>query len=407
MTFKNPVLAILGGEPAFSMPRHVGTPFIPPRDLVHASLDEILDSKRFTNDGPFVLQLEALLANLHSVKRVVVMSNATTALQLLFRALSLEGEIIMPAFTFIATAHAAAWERLQPRFVDIKHSTHCIDPSSVQDSISAATAALVGVHLWGHVCDIDALTSIANNHKIPLLVDASQAIGWNHACLASAFDALDGPLASVISLHATKLVSSLEGGAVLTNDDSLADQLRKMRNFGFSGYDKVISLGINAKMNEFAAAFAIRGLECFNQLVMHSRDVWLEYQRLLADLPGITFLFPAGCTPVNYHYVVLMVDSSLCHLSRDELIEVLWAENIRARRYFYPGCHRSEPYASRGCEWIPDLPVTDYVAANALVLPASSAVSVHEVSMISERIRLALHHSCQVRQILISSPSSM
>jgi dTDP-4-amino-4,6-dideoxygalactose transaminase len=335
------------------------------------------------------------------------MTNATTALQVLFRALGLTGDVIMPAFTFIATAHAAAWERLQPRFVDILYDTHCINPSSVLDSINAETAALVGVHLWGHLCDINALQSISKSHRIPLLLDASQAIGWNHSCLASACGDVEGPLASVISLHATKLVSSLEGGAVLTNDDGLANDLRAMRNFGFSGYDNVVSLGTNAKLSEFAAAFALRGLECFDLLVDHAKKVWLEYKRLLADLPGITFLSPSSCDPVNFNYAVLLVNSSLCRLSRDELIEVMWAENIRARRYFYPGCHRSEPYASYASESIPSLPVTDDVAASVLVLPASSAVTLQDVSLIVQRIRLALQASCQVRQALLSCSATV
>lgn len=402
MTCKSSTLAILGGNPAFSIPRHVGTPFVPQRDLLHASLDEVLDSRRFTNDGPFVLRLEDTLAGLHGVKHVVTMTNATTALQLLFRAFHLAGDVIMPAFSFIATAHAAAWEGLQPRFVDILQDTHCINASLVCDSINADTAALVGVHLWGHLCNINALQSIASANRIPLLLDASQAIGWNHSCLANASADGEGPLASVISLHATKLVSSLEGGAVLTNDDSLAADLRRMRNFGFSGYDNVVSLGTNAKLSEFAAAFALRGLECFDYLVDHGRRIWLEYKRLFADLPGVTFLSPSSCDPVNYHYAVLLVDSSLSQLSRDELMQVMWAENIRVRRYFYPGCHRSEPYASRDSESIPSLPVTDDVAASVLVLPASSAVTLQDVSLIVQRFRLALQASCQVRQALLS-----
>ena len=142
-----PPLAILGGKPLFAQPRHVGTPFIPPRELLHASLDEILDARRLSNDGPFVQRLEHRLAERHGVAHAVAMCNATIAMQLLFRALGLRGEIIMPSFTFVATAHAATWEGLQPVFVDIHRDTHGIDATAAAKAVTAATAAIVGVHL--------------------------------------------------------------------------------------------------------------------------------------------------------------------------------------------------------------------------------------------------------------------
>ena len=401
-----PPLAILGGNPAFADPRHVGTPFIPPRELLHASLDDILDARWLTNNGPFVHKLEQLLADRHGVTHAVAMCNATIALQLLFRALGLKGEIIVPSFTFIATAHAATWEKLEPRFVEISPETHCIDPAAAAAAISTKTAALVGVNLWGQPCDVARLGQIANDAGIPLVLDAAQALGCQTKHLSREQPTAVGAVASVISLHATKVVSSLEGGAILTNDEALAEELRRLRNFGFAGYDTVVSLGTNAKLNEFSAAFAIRGLECLDNIIQHNRIIRLMYQESLADLPGVSFHDPPTSPTANHHYAVLMVDPTDCPLSRDELMFALWAENVLARRYFYPGCHRMEPYASRLASWQPHLPVTEAVAASVLVLPASSAVSPQDVELISQRIRQALQQHDDVRERLQASASA-
>jgi len=392
-----PLLAILGGTPLFAEPRHVGTPFIPPRELLHASLDEILDGRRLSNDGPFVRRLELLLADRHGVAHAVAMCNATIAMQLLFRAMDLRGEIIMPAFTFVATAHAATWEGLETVFVDIDRETHCIDPIAVANAVTADTAAIVGVQLWGQPCDVERLAIISKNADIPLIFDAAQALGCdcsNHSTgLATSYDSV----ASVISLHATKIVSGLEGGAVLTNDDALADKLRRMRNFGFEDYDRVASLGTNAKLNEFSAAFAIRGLECLDDLIQRNSRIRDAYRECLRDLPGVAFHAPVKAESVNHHYAILMIDPGACPLTRDELVKILWAENVLARRYFFPGCHRMEPYASRPAAQRLRLPATDDVADSVLALPASSAVTVDDVVLICQRIRIALEMHASVR----------
>ncbi|MFM8703781.1 MAG: DegT/DnrJ/EryC1/StrS family aminotransferase [Planctomycetia bacterium] len=393
-----PLLAILGGKPLFAEPRHVGTPFIPPRELLHSSLDEMLDARRLSNDGPFVQRLEHRLADRHGVAHAVAMCNATIAMQLLFRARGLRGEIIMPSFTLGATAHAATWEGLEPVFVDIHRDTHGIDATAAAKAVSSATAAIVGVHLWGQPCDVERLSILARNAGVPLVFDAAQAVGCGHGSLLSGDSAGETAVAAVISLHATKVVSGLEGGAVLTNDDTLADELRRMRNFGFAGYDRVVSLGTNAKLDEFSAAFAVCGLESLDSLILRNRKIRDLYRECLTDLPGVSFHAPPASGSANHHYAILMVDPAACPLVRDELMRTLWAENILARRYFFPGCHRMEPYASRPADRRPWLPVTDEVAAGVLALPAGSAVSPNDVLLISHRIRIAVEQHARVRE---------
>jgi dTDP-4-amino-4,6-dideoxygalactose transaminase len=398
-----PPLALLGGEPVFDRPRHVGAPFIPPRELLHASLDEILDSRWLTNNGPCVHRLERMLASRHGATHAVAMCNATIALQLLLRALGAAGEVILPSFTFIATAHAARWENLTTRFADIATDTHCIDPAAVAEAVGPDTAAIIGVNLWGQACEVEPLGRIASGSGIPLLLDAAQALGSQLGPQLRAEAVASGALAAVISLHATKIVSGLEGGAILTNDGALAEDLRLRRNFGFAGYDNVVSLGTNAKMDEFSAAFAIRGLECLDGLMERNRAIGRLYQENLADLSGLSVHAPKRSPTSNHHYSVLMVDGAQCPLTRDELMHTLWAENILARRYFFPGCHRMEPYASQPAVGQAPLPCTDAVAAGVLVLPASSAVDMEDVPLICERIRCALQQHEQVRERLYGS----
>jgi dTDP-4-amino-4,6-dideoxygalactose transaminase len=388
-----PPLAILGGPPAFPTPRHVGAPFIPPRQGLHAALDAVLDARWLTNDGPCVHRLEALLAARHGVNQAVAMANGTLALQLLFRALGLRGEILLPSFTFIATAHAATWERLDTRFVDIERASHCLDPRATAAAVGASTAAIVGVHLWGQRCDVEGLGQIASRAGIPLILDGAQGLGIP-------MEAPGGALATVLSLHATKIVSGLEGGAVLTNDGALAGALRRLRNFGFAGYDKVVGLGTNAKLNEFSASFALQALTCLDSLIQRNKIIREEYKAHLDHLPGISFHAPSQGDSINHHYAVVMVDNQLCPLTRDELMHTLWAENILARRYFYPGCHRMEPYRSLPAAPSTVLPVTEAVADSVLVLPGGSALRRSEVGVIGQRIRQALEQAPRVRDSL-------
>lgn len=385
-------LAILGGPPAFSAPRHVGMPTIPDRAALHARIDDILDSRRLSNDGPFVREFERRVAEATGARHAVAMCNATVAMQVLIRALDLAGEAIMPSFTFIATAHAAAWEGLTPVFVDVDPATHCVDPARVAAAIGPQTAAIVGVHLWGTCCDVDALAAIADDRGIPLLFDAAHAFG----CTSRGRPVGTLGRASVLSFHATKVVHALEGGAVLTNDSDLADRLRLMRNFGFRGYDDVGCLGTNAKLNEVSAAVGLGSLEQFPSLVERNRANLVAYRRALVRVPGFEFYGHDDHESQNWHYAIVRVDAARCPLTRDELVEALWAENILVRRYFAPGCHRSAPYRD-GAARHGRLPVTERLAAEILALPTGTGVSPADVRVIAERVTAIVGQAHRVR----------
>lgn len=382
-------LAILGGAPAFTEPLHVGRPNIGDRDGFLRRLTDLLDRRWLTNEGPLVRELEQRIAGLLGVRHCVAVANGTVALELTIRALELRGEVVVPAFTFVATAHALQWHGITPVFCDIDPDTHTVDPAAVEAAIGPHTTGIIGVHVWGHPCDIGALTAIAQRQRLRLLFDAAHAFGCSYqgAMIGRFGDA------EILSFHATKFFNTFEGGAVVTNNDDLAARLRLMRNFGFAGYDLVVSVGINGKLTEVAAAMGLTNLESMERFIDVNRQHYEQYRQTLAGLPGITPIRYDGRERCNYQYVVIQVDEAQAGVSRDELMEVLWAENVLARRYFYPGVHRMEPYRARAAA----LPNTDQICLQVLSLPTGTAVQAADIEAICRIIRLTVTHADEVR----------
>jgi dTDP-4-amino-4,6-dideoxygalactose transaminase len=325
-------LAINGAKPAFSHPLHVGRPNIGSREIFLKYVGEIFDRRWLTNNGPVVQEFEQKAADLHKVKHCIAMCNGTVALEIAIRALELEGEVIIPSYTFIATAHALHWQAITPVFADINPVTHTLDPVAVRRMITPRTTGIIGVHLWGNIAETEALQAIADDHDLKLMFDAAHAFGCSRkGKMVGNFGACE-----VLSFHATKFFNTFEGGAILTNDDELAETMRLMRNFGFSGMDNVIHPGTNGKMIEVAAAMGIVNLGEIDGIIEANRRNYLVYREELLPLPGIKFLAFAESETNNYQYVVMEVGEE-CSVTRDGIIEALHAENILARKYFWPG----------------------------------------------------------------------
>jgi len=382
-------LAVLGGAPAFAEPLYVGRPNVGDRNQFLKRLTDMLDRRWLTNDGPMLKEFEQRVATLLGVRHCVAVTNGTVALELTIRALELHGEVIIPAFTFVATAHALQWHGITPVFCDIDPTTHTLDPRAVEAAVTPQTTGIIGVHVWGHPCDIGALTAIAHRHSLRLLFDAAHAFGCSYQgeMIGRFGDA------EVLSFHATKFFNTFEGGAVVSNDDDLATRLRLMRNFGFAGYDQVVSVGINGKMTEVAAAMGLTNLESLDRFITTNQRHYEQYRRLLAGVPGIVPVAYDAGERCNYQYIVIQVDEAHAGLSRDELMEVLWAENVHARRYFYPGVHKMAPYLSHGVS----LPQTDRICVQVLSLPTGTAVRSANIETICQIIRLAVAHADHVR----------
>lgn len=389
-------LASFGGTQAFSEPLHVGRPNIGDRATLLARIEKMLDRRWLTNNGPLVQEFERRVAELLGVRHCIAMCNATVALEIAIRALGLHGEVIVPSFTFVATAHALQWQEITPVFCDVDPATHNLDPARVEALITPRTSGLIGVHVWGRPCAVEALQEIAQRRGLKLMFDAAHAFGNSHqGRMIGNFGQ-----AEVFSFHATKFFNTFEGGAVVTNDDDLAAKIRLMTNFGFAGYDRVIYVGTNGKMSEVSAAMGLTGLESLNEFIAVNRRNYAAYRSGLAGIPGLRLMAYDEAECNNYQYVVVEVDETAAGIGRDELVRVLHAENVLARRYFYPGCHEMEPYRSYFPHARLLLPQTERLTQRVMSLPTGTAVGPDEIETVCDIIRLAVANGGELRSML-------
>lgn len=389
-------LAIGGARPAFAQVVHVGRPNIGNREQLFARFNDMLDRRWLSNNGPFVQEFERMIAAYVGVKHVICVCNATIGLEIVVRAADLRGEVIVPAYTFVATAHALQWQEITPVFADMDPRTHNIDPARVERHITPRTTAILATHVWGRACDVTALEEIARRRNLRLMFDAAHAFGCSHnGRMIGGFG-----LAEVFSFHATKFLNSFEGGAICTNDDALAGRIRLMTNFGFAGFDNVVHIGTNGKMTEVCAAMGITSLEGIDHLIATNRENHEAYGRNLEGLAGIRLMGYPSEERSNYQYVVVEVDADEAGLNRDELVQVLHSENVLARKYFWPGAHRMAPYKELFPHASLLLPDTERVASRIIVLPTGTAMDPTSITRICGIIRDALHGAEHVRRAL-------
>ena len=389
-------LAIFGGQPAFAEKLHVGRPTLGNRDRLLERINDILDRRWFTNGGKYVREFERRVAEVAGTRHCVAMCNGTVALEIVIRALGLHGEVIVPSFTFVATAHALQWQGISPVFCDIDLQTHNVDPAQVERLITPRTTGILGVHAWGRPCDVERLEGIARRHGLRLLFDAAHAFGCSHRgrMIGSFGDA------EVYSFHATKFINSFEGGAVVTNDPDLAARIRLMQRFGFAGFDNVVCLGTNGKMSEVSAAMGLTTLESLDEFIAANCRNYRQYQHELGNLPGVEVVTYEEGEKRNYQYVVIMLEPNAMDISRDDVVKILHAENILARRYFYPGCHRMEPYQSRRPGTIAPLPHTETLAKRVISLPTGVSVGSDEIALVCDIVRLIITEHREVHRRL-------
>lgn len=396
-------LAVCGGTPAFPQPLYVGRPNIGDRERLFARFNDMLDRRWLSNHGPFVQEFERRLCALIGVRHCIPVCNATVGLEIAIRAAQLHGEVIVPSYTFVATAHALQWQEITPVFCDVDERTHTLDPDQVERLITPRTTGIIGTHVWGRPCAIDALAEIAQRRNLTLMFDAAHAFACSYrGRMIGGFGR-----AEVFSFHATKFLNSFEGGAIATDDDELAARIRLMKNFGFAGFDNVVFIGTNGKMTEVCAAMGLTSLEGLDALVDVNRRNYRAYVQGLASVPSVSLLNYDESERCNFQYIVIELDASQAGLTRDELVSVLHAERVIARRYFWPGCHRMEPYRS----YFPHagllLPKTERMSERVIVLPTGTAMSPQDIDVLCQILRVALSSPDTVRQALASrSPSS-
>ena len=392
-------LSVFGGRSAFDHTLHVGRPNIGNRERLLSRFNDMLDRNWLTNNGPFVHDFEQRVAGLLGVKHCIAMCNGTVALEIAARALNLKGEVIVPSFTFISTAHCLQWQEITPVFCDVDPETYTIDPARIEELITPRTTGIIGVHLWGRTCPVEEIEAIAAKRHLQLLFDASHSFSCSRrGRMVGSFGC-----AETFSFHATKFINTFEGGAVVTNDDVLAEKMRLMKNFGFAGMDNVIYIGTNGKMSEIAAAMGITSLEEIDRFISINRQNYYTYKGSLEGCPGLKVMAYDEGEKNNYQYVVLEIDEQGAGISRDELLRILHAEGIRARRYFYPGCHNMEPYRS----YFPHagllLPVTERLVKRVLCMPTGTEVGKEDIDGICTLITFIIRHADGIRARLGSS----
>jgi dTDP-4-amino-4,6-dideoxygalactose transaminase len=387
-------------DPLFDSFIPVGRPNMGSKQMFMEYIDQMWDSRMLANRGPLVQKFERALCNYLGVRNFVTICNGTIALEIAAKSLGMSGEVIVPSFTFIATAHCLQWQEITPVFCDVDPVKHTIDPNKVESLITPRTTGIIAVHLWGQPCDTEALERIAKKHNLKLMYDAAHAMGCSHnnKKIGNFGDC------EIFSFHATKFFNTFEGGGVATNNDDLAEDIRRRANFGFIGYDNVVCVGTNGKMIEPCAAIGLTNLLDIGKFIDVNRLNYLTYKDGLSNLNGVSlFNYDSSASDeYNFQYIVLEIDESITMLTRDEIVALLTAENLSARRYFFPGCHRMEPYKSYFPHAHILLPLTKMLCNKIICLPTGTGITLFQISQVCEFLRFILDHASEIKKRISS-----
>lgn len=306
---------------------------MPPYEEYIEAIKPLWESRRLTNMGKYHQELERQLKEYLEVPELSLMVNGHMALELVIQAMGfLEGsEVITTPFTFISTTHAIVRNRLKPVFCDVKPGDGTIDETKIEALITEHTVAIVPVHVYGNVCNVEEIQRIADRHGLKVIYDAAHAFGekYKGRGIGNYGDA------SVFSFHATKVFHTIEGGAVTFSEPDLYGKLYDLKNFGIHGEELVVTVGANAKMNEFAAIMGLCNLKHIDAAIEDRKLRYERYKELLKDVPGIRFFADDQRVKKNYGYFPILVGEE-CAIDRDELYDRLRENNIYARKYFYP-----------------------------------------------------------------------
>ncbi|SDQ26115.1 dTDP-4-amino-4,6-dideoxygalactose transaminase [Nitrosospira multiformis] len=385
--------ALFGAEPEFDKHLPIGQLYFPSWERYELSFRGIFERQYYTNQGPLTEELEEKLQQFLGVKHAICVTNATIGLMIAAEAMELSGKVILPAFTFIASAQSLTWTDLEPVFCDIDLDTHQIAIDQISALIDRDVSAIMGVNLWGGSCNPKALSKLADAHDVQLYFDSAHSFG----CTVDDTAIGNFGRAEVFSFHATKVVSATEGGCICTNDDDLAARLRNIRSsYGARKLVNVVKTA-NGRMSEAQAAIGLLSLEDFPVNQKNNELLYRYYETQLDAIPGLHLVRPTGVSFSNYQYVVCSVDEREFGLSRDLLIEVLKAENVNARRYFYPGLHRSLPYVQEQAHYLDRLPNTDILCASCIQFPIGAFVSTQIVERICKILIKAHYASAVIR----------
>ncbi len=346
--------------------------YLPNKQKYQNYIDHIYESGWLTNNGTLVQELEKRLASHLGVKNLICIANGSLALQLAYKALELKGEVITTPFSFVATSSTLVWEGLKPVFADIDASSFNINPNKIEPLITPNTSAIVPTHVFGNPCEVERIQKIAKKHNLKVIYDAAHAFGVKYKDQS----VLNFGDISVMSFHATKLFHTIEGGAIITNDDETAKKIRLSINFGITGPTTVESLGINAKMNEMEAAMGLCVLDEIDSIHSRRKSIWQNYQQ---HLPDVTFQHWNLHSKNNYAYAPILFESE------NEVLEIetkLKDNGIIPRRYFYPSLDTLDCLQKgQVCE------ISRNIASRILCLPIYHSLEKDELNKVIEILK--------------------
>jgi dTDP-4-amino-4,6-dideoxygalactose transaminase len=332
--------------------------FLPPIEEYMQYVRGVWERGYLTNQGPLVVEFESKMKEFLGVKHFHFTNNGTVALQLAIRALDLKGEIITTPFSYVATTSSIVWENAVPVFVDIDPASLTIDPTKIEAAISPRTSAILATHVYGVPCATETIRAIASKHNIRVIYDAAHAFGvrQNGGSILNVGDA------STLSFHATKLFHTVEGGAVITNDDDIAHRISYMRNFGHNGQEKFWGLGINGKNSELHAAMGLSNFPYINVILERRKELTQLYDSIFGSLAVKLQrpVIPPGTAYNNAYYPIVLESEEVLLAIRDGLNK----KDVYPRRYFYPSLSVL-PYIEQQAP----LPVAISVAPRVLCLP--------------------------------------
>ena len=388
--------AALGGVPAFPDGLPLTRVRVPDRRALLDRLGAVLDSGQLTN-GPTVAELEESAAELLDVPYVVAVANCTAGLMLVLQAAGVGGgrPVVMPGFTFSATAHAAHWAGGTPVFAEAREQDVTLDPADAAARLAAAErpAALMATHVYGTPCQVEALQQVADGAGVPLVYDSAHGFGSRRGGVpVGGFG-----LAEVFSMSPTKVAVAGEGGLVATTDAALARTLRIARDYGNPGDYDTLFPGLNARMSELHAAVGLNWLAALPERVAHRGALAAGFASAVAGLPGLRIARPEPGDVSTFKDLTLILDAGAFGLTADELARALRAEGIDTRRYFHPPVHRQRAYAHLG--QAENLPVTDRLAASVLTVPLWTQMDAATVRRVAEAVVRVQAHAERLRAV--------
>ena len=341
-------------------------------------LKKIWDSKWVTNNGSFHKQLESALAEYLKVPYISLFTNGTLPLLTALQALRVTGEVITTPYSFVATTHSIWWNGCQPVFVDIEESTCGIDPLKIEAAITPKTTAIMPVHCYGKPVNMDAIQVIADKYGLKVIYDAAHAFGVE----VNGESILKKGDLSTLSFHATKVFNTLEGGALIMQDEQTKKRIDYLKNFGFAGETEVVAPGINSKMDEVRAAYGLLNLKQIDTAIEKRHLIAIKYREALRSIPGIRFFEDIPGVRSNYSYFPIFINADEYGLTRDELYFKMKADGVLGRRYFYPLISSFSTYRGLPSATPENLPVATRLANEVICLPMHHELNTEDINRV-------------------------